>query len=120
MEKMTVAQEAMISSSTKDEILPLYRLGQKVRLKKDIRNDGTYPFAKNGEILVKKGADGYVRKIGDFLMVIRVYEIDFIKEGMVYGCREEELEAADEGHSDVDEELEWMRAHRAKKGLSES
>lgn len=114
---MKIAEEALISNSKKDEILPLYRVGQRVRLKKDIRNDGTFPFAKVGEILVKAGSEGYIRKIGDFLQVIRVYEVDFIKEGLVFGCREEELEEVEEAFDEVAEELAWIKAYRAKKGL---
>ncbi|HEX5328684.1 nitrogen fixation protein NifZ, partial [Sulfuricurvum sp.] len=49
--------------STKDEILSLYRVGERVRLTKSIRNDGTYPYAQVGDVLIEAGAEGYVRKI---------------------------------------------------------
>jgi nitrogen fixation protein NifZ len=103
--------------STKDEILSLYRVGQRVRLTKTIRNDGTYPHAGVGEILVEAGAEGYVRKIGDFLQTIRVYEVNFIEEGLVFGCREAELESAleDDGYDEVAEELKWIKEHRAQR-----
>lgn len=114
---LTPAQAKLVSSSTKDEILPVFRVGQRVRLIKAIRNDGTYPFASVGEVLIEAGAEGYVRKIGDFLQTIRVYEVNFIDEAMAFGCREAELEVAQEedGYDEVADELEWLRRHRAER-----
>lgn len=100
-------------SSPRDEILPIFDMGQRVRLLKDIKNDGTFPFARIGELLVEAGDEGYVRKVGDFLQVIRVYEVEFLKAGAVFGCREEELEPVDDGYNEVKEELEWLKRHRA-------
>lgn len=101
--------------STKDEILSLYRVGQRVRLIKSIRNDGTYPYAQVGDVLIEAGAEGYVRKIGDFLQTIRIYEVNFFEEGFVFGCREAELESAleEDGYDEVAEELRWIKEHRA-------
>lgn len=103
--------------STKDEILSLYRVGQRVRLIKSIRNDGTYPYAQVGDVLIEAGAEGYVRKIGDFLQSIRIYEVNFIEEGFIFGCREAELESAleDDGYDEVAEELRWIKEHRASR-----
>lgn len=117
--ELTPAQQDMVSSSTKDEILPVFRVGQRVRLVKMIRNDGTYPHANNGDVLVMSGAEGYVRKIGDFLQSIRVYEVNFFEDGYIFGCREAELEAVDlDAEDEVDEvaeELKWLKEHRAKR-----
>lgn len=103
--------------STKDEILSVFRVGERVRLTKTIRNDGTYPHARTGDTLVEAGAEGYVRKIGDFLQTIRVYEVNFIEEGLTFGCREAELESAleDDGYDEVAEELQWLKEHRAQR-----
>jgi len=109
------ADEKFVTSSTKDEILPVFQMGQEVRLIKDIKNDGTYPFAKVGDTLMKSGATGYVRHIGDFLQTIRVYEVDFLKEGFSLGCREFELEAISEADDEIEQELEWLRKHRESK-----
>jgi len=113
----TAQQGKYYSPSKKDEAAPKYRFGQRVRLLKDIRNDGTFPFAPVGAVLMKTGEEGYIRDMGDFLQVIRVYEVEFIAHGIVYGCREEELESAEEldGYDEVEEELAWLREHRAKK-----
>ncbi len=118
-EAMPINNEArktnLYKMSTKDEILSVFRVGQRVRLVKAIRNDGTYPHARVGDVLVDAGAEGYVRKIGDFLQTIRVYEVNFIEEGMTFGCREAELENAleEDGYDEVAEELKWLKEHRA-------
>ena len=113
----TLAQANQISASTKDEILPVFRLGQRVRITKPIKNDGSNPFNEPNEILIHPGAEGYVKHIGDWLQVIRIYEVHFIEEGHTFGCRESELEAIDDvdGYDEVEEELRWIREHRAKK-----
>lgn len=121
--EFTHAQVNQISASTKDEILPVFRLGQRVRIKKPIKNDGSNPFEAPDAVLVQPGAEGYVKHIGDWLQVIRIYEVHFIEEGHTYGCREAELEAIDDidGYDEVEEELRWLREHRANKakdGLS--
>lgn len=115
--EFTHAQASQISASTRDEILPAFRLGERVRIKKPIRNDGSNPFRGPDEILVYPGAEGYVKFIGDFLQVIRIYEVHFIEEGETYGCREAELESAAEydGYDEVAEELKWIKEHRAER-----
>lgn len=125
-EAMPINNEArktnLYKMSTKDEILPLYRIGERVRLTKTIRNDGTYPHARNGDILVEAGAEGYVRKIGDFLQTIRIYEVNFIEEGLIFGCREAEIESAleDDGYDEVAEELRWLKEHREKRAAEKA
>lgn len=115
--KRTVAQEKMDFGSSKDEIIPKFRIGERVRLNTDLRNDGTYAFDKVGAVLVKAGAEGYIRHIGDFLQTIRIFEVDFLKEGLILGCREFELESLEEedGYDEVAEELEYMKRHRENK-----
>lgn len=115
--ELTHAQASQISASSKDEILPVFRLGQRVRITKPIRNDGSNPFEGPDAILVQPGAEGYVKHIGDFLQVIRIYEVHFIEEAHTFGCREAELEAVEDldGYDEVEEELRWVREHRAKK-----
>ena len=120
--EFTHAQANQISASTKDEILPVFRLGQRVRIKKPIRNDGSNPFHSPDAILVQPGAEGYVVRIGDWLQVIRIYEVHFIEEGDTYGCREAELESIEDidGYDEVEEELQWLREHRAKKAVEKA
>lgn len=73
--------------------------GQEVRVIRNIRNDGTYPGEKTGNLLVRRGSVGYVRSRGTFLQDQVIYEVHFIAEGKVIGCREEEL---------IDAEEEWI------------
>jgi nitrogen fixation protein NifZ len=120
--ELTHAQTNQISASTKDEILPVFHLGQRVRITKPIRNDGSNPFHAPDAILVPVGAEGYVKHIGDWLQVIRIYEVHFIEEGDTYGCREAELIAVDDidGYNEIEEELRWIKEHRAKKAAEKA
>lgn len=73
--------------------------GHAVRVIRNIRNDGTYPGEKTGNLLVRRGSVGYVRSRGTFLQDQVIYEVHFMDEGKVIGCREEEL---------IDAEDEWI------------
>lgn len=86
--------------SGRDEEEPKFKEGQKVKLLEDVVNDGTYPHAKIGILMMPKGSIGYIKSMGEFLQVIRVYEVHFIGSEMeveIIGCREHELEAVDDG-----------------------
>lgn len=86
--------------SGKDSDEPLFKEGQKVELTEDIVNDGTYPHAPIGTLMMPKGSVGYIKSMGEFLQVIRVYEVHFFGTDMeveIVGCREHELKALDDG-----------------------
>lgn len=88
------------SRSGRDEEEAKFRMGQKVKLVSDVVNDGTYPHAKIGELMMPAGSVGYIKDMGEFLQVIRVYEVHFIGTNTVLeiiGCREHELAAVDDG-----------------------
>ncbi|MDX2096294.1 MAG: nitrogen fixation protein NifZ [Leptolyngbyaceae cyanobacterium bins.59] len=74
---------------------PIYDIGHKVRTKKLIRNDGTFPGQEIGATLAKKGQVGYVVNIGTFLQSSYIYAVHFIETGFVVGCRWRELESAE-------------------------
>ena len=57
-----------------------------------MRNDGTYPGMEPGRLLVRRGSVGYVRDVGTFLQDQLIYSVDFIDEGILVGCREQELQ----------------------------
>ncbi len=76
---------------------PEFDYGTKVRSRKHIKNDGTFPGAEIGEILVRKGDVGYVHSIGTFLQRYYIYGVDFIETGRLVGMRVKELELAEEG-----------------------
>src|SRR6218665_207885 len=91
----TILHDSVTASrSGRDEDKPKFGIGQKVKLLEDIKNDGTYPHAPIGTIMVQAGAIGYIKSIGEFLQVIRVYEVHFLDLNAlieVVGCREHEL-----------------------------
>lgn len=71
---------------------PRFDYGQKVRSRKTVRNDGTFPGREIGDILVKKGDEGYVTSIGSFLQQFYIYGIDFYAHGYRVGMKGRELE----------------------------
>lgn len=70
--------------------------GDKVRVIRNVRNDGTYPGKKTGELLVRRGSLGYVKDVGTFLQDQVIYSVDFVDEQRIVGCRAEELIAGDD------------------------
>ena len=75
---------------------PTFEIGQKVRVRKLIRNDGTFPGQEIGATLAKKGDVGYVVSIGTFLQSSYIYAVHFMTTGFIVGCRKKELELAEE------------------------
>jgi len=106
------------SRSGRDEEEPKFTVGQKVKLLEDIVNDGTYPHAKIGTLMMHKGSIGYIKDMGEFLQVIRVYEVHFFGADMdleIIGCREHELVSMEDDYKSEDTlEREAMKAHREK------
>ena len=74
---------------------PYFEIGEKVRSKKLIRNDGTFPGKDIGQTLAKKGDVGYIISIGTFLQSSYIYAVHFVGTGNVVGCRKKELESLD-------------------------
>ncbi|MBI2306942.1 MAG: nitrogen fixation protein NifZ [Rhodocyclales bacterium] len=70
--------------------------GEAVRVVRNVRNDGTYPGLPAGAPLVRRGSIGYVVDVGTFLQDQIIYSVNFLDEGRIVGCREEELIGADE------------------------
>lgn len=71
---------------------PAFAMGDKVRATNPVRNDGTFPGRRIGDLLIGKGETGYVRGIGTFLQRFFIYEVDFVACGMIVGMRAKELE----------------------------
>ncbi|HNH36179.1 MAG TPA: nitrogen fixation protein NifZ [Rhodocyclaceae bacterium] len=70
--------------------------GDAVRVTRNVKDDGTYPGADVGELLVRRGSVGHVVDVGTFLQDQVIYSVHFLDIGRVVGCREEELIGADE------------------------
>jgi nitrogen fixation protein NifZ len=77
-------------------MLPVYDYGDRVRLTRNVRNDGTYPNMAVGNLLIKRGSLGFVMNVGTFLQDQIIYTVNFLEHGRIVGCREEELIGADE------------------------
>lgn len=73
-----------------------YDYGERVRLIRNVRNDGTYMGKAVGDFLVRRGSVGHVRSVGTFLQDQIIYSVHFLDEDRIVGCREEELIGADE------------------------
>ena len=102
-ENIVLHDSVTASRSGRDEDEPKFKEGQKVELLEDVVNDGTYPHAKIGTLMMPKGSVGYIKTMGEFLQVIRVYEVHFFGTDMeveIIGCREHELKAVDDGCDD--------------------
>ncbi len=67
-----------------------FQEGDSVRLLFDLVSDGTVYGSKRGELLVSRGATGHVIRKGIFLDDF-VYEVHFMEENRILGCREHEL-----------------------------
>ena len=72
-----------------------WEYGEAVRLTRNVRNDGTYPGLDPGAPLVRRGSIGYVVDVGTFLQDQVIYSVNFLDEGKIVGCREEELIGAE-------------------------
>ncbi len=71
---------------------PRFEYGEAVRVIRNLRNDGTYPGKATGKLLVRRGSIGYVRDVGTFLQDQLIYSVDFVDQGIMVGCREQELQ----------------------------
>jgi nitrogen fixation protein NifZ len=75
---------------------PRWDFGDTVRVTRNVRDDGTYPGANRGDLLIRRGSVGTVVDIGSFLMDQIIYSVHFLDAGRIVGCREEELLGLDE------------------------
>lgn len=75
---------------------PVFEIGDKVQLRKLIKNDGTFPGQEVGAVLAKKGDIGYVVSIGTYLQSSYIYAVHFLETGFIVGCRKKELELVEE------------------------
>lgn len=81
---------------------PAFRFGEKVLSKKTIRNDGTYAGKEIGDVIAKKGEQGYVVSIGTFLQQFYIYGVNFVDSGNTVGMKRKELISA-EAQADEDD-----------------
>jgi nitrogen fixation protein NifZ len=77
-------------------VQPRFEYGERVRVVRTVRDDGTYPGMAPGDVLVREGSVGHVRNVGTYLQDHIIYAVHFFDVDRVVGCREEELIPADE------------------------
>ncbi|MEH2410609.1 nitrogen fixation protein NifZ [Nostoc sp.] len=77
---------------------PAFEIGEKVRVRKLLKNDGTFPGKEVGHVLVNKGDIGYIASIGTYLQTSYIYAVHFLETGFVVGCMKKELESVEESH----------------------
>ncbi|WP_026379574.1 nitrogen fixation protein NifZ [Afifella pfennigii] len=82
---------------------PAFAPGARVRAEKLVRNDGTFAGREIGEVLARKGEEGYVRDIGTYLQRHYVYAVEFIASGHVVGMLARELISAGEERTSEEE-----------------
>ena len=68
-----------------------WEMGDSVRVTRNVRNDGTYPGAETGALLIRRGSVGTVIDVGTFLQDQIIYSVHFLDDDRIVGCREEEL-----------------------------
>lgn len=78
--------------------------GEKVRVIKNIRNDGTFMGTNRGALLIRRGSEGYIKGVGKFLQDQVIYQVHFLDQGCTVGCRETEL--SDLSNPWIDREFE--------------
>lgn len=72
-----------------------FGFGERVRVTRNVRNDGTYPGKAIGDLLIRRGSVGNVVEMGTFLQDQVIYTVHFLDQGLMVGCRAEELIPAD-------------------------
>lgn len=72
-----------------------FEYGERVRVTRNVRNDGTYPGKEIGDLLIRRGSIGNVVEMGTFLQDQVIYTVHFLDQGCMVGCRTEELLPAD-------------------------
>ncbi|MBD2385230.1 nitrogen fixation protein NifZ [Cylindrospermum sp. FACHB-282] len=78
------------------DLPPAFEIGQKVRIRKLIKNDGTFPGQEIGAVLAQKGEVGYIASIGTYLQSSYIYAVHFLNTGFVVGCKKKEIESVEE------------------------
>jgi nitrogen fixation protein NifZ len=85
--------------------------GAPVRLVRSVRDDGSFPGKQRGDLLVRKGALGYVRDVGTILQDQVIYQVYFMELGYTVGCRAQELISGDDPWIESEFEFgDWVEA----------
>lgn len=86
---------------------PIFEMGSRVRTRKVLRNDGTFPGKDVGFHLAKKGDVGYIVGIGTYLQRAYIYSVHFLESNYVVGCLSRELELTDDDYTPLIAQEDW-------------
>jgi len=73
-----------------------FNVGDVVKTRKKIKNDGTFPGISWGELIVDIGEEGVIVDVGLFLLTKTIYTVYFPRLEIFVGCLENELEVVGE------------------------
>lgn len=71
-----------------------FRIGERVCAARPLRNDGTYPHRSIGEVLVPKGAQGFIIEIATFCDGT-YYTVGFVDRSVIVEARSRDLKTFD-------------------------
>jgi nitrogen fixation protein NifZ len=60
-------------------------IGASVRVVRNVRNDGTYPGAETGDLLIRRGSVGTIVDVGTFLQDQIIYSVHFLDADRIVG-----------------------------------
>jgi probable nitrogen fixation protein FixT len=121
MPEERIAADAAASAAIELHRPPRFDLGDKVRARQPVRNDGTYPGSRIGDWLIAAGEPGYITSIGAYLQRYRIYAVDFYQVGRIVGMREHEIEDFEVTMKiTIARRGEMLTVYVAKKDLEES
>jgi len=78
-----------------------FNVGDVVKTKKKIKNDGTFPGISWGELIVDIGEEGVIVDVGLFLLTKTIYTVYFPRLEIFVGCLENELEVVGEQKASI-------------------
>ncbi|WP_232500409.1 nitrogen fixation protein NifZ [Hydrogenobacter thermophilus] len=73
-----------------------FNVGDIVKTRKRIKNDGTFPGLPWDAKILDKGEEGVIVDVGLFLLTKTIYTVYFPRLGIFVGCLEHELETVNE------------------------
>jgi nitrogen fixation protein NifZ len=78
-----------------------FSVGDVVKTRKKIKNDGTFPGIPWGELIVDIGEEGVIVDVGLFLFTKTIYTVYFPRLEIFVGCLESELEVVGEQKASI-------------------
>jgi len=78
-----------------------FNVGDVVKTRKKIKNDGTFPGISWGELIVDIGEEGVIVDVGLFLLTKTIYTVYFPRLEIFVGCLENELEVVGEQKASI-------------------